>query len=138
MKRLIIFTITISVLALSMISCQKNLDNNNSLEFDVLNVNFGGDQAGKTWEEGDEIGIYNSCTRDGKESVIMSTNANAKYIASITGEEVRFSNVSDEDLVIATATDHNFKFHAYFPYSGSNTDMSAIRAEVPSTQYYSG
>lgn len=137
MKRLIISTIAISMLTLSMISCQKNLDNNNDLEFDVLNVNFGGDQAGKPWNEGDEIGIYSSCTRDGKESVSMSTNANAKYIASITGEEVRFSHASDEDLVVAMSTDHNFKFHAYFPYSESNTDMSAIRAEVPSKQYYS-
>ena len=137
MKRLIISTIAIFMLTLSMISCQKNLDNNNDLEFDDLNVNFGGDQSGKLWNEGDEIGIYSFCTRDGQESVSMSGNINAKYSASIAGDQVRFNNVSDDDLITAISTDHNFKFYAYFPYSGNATGISAIKAEVPSKQYYS-
>lgn len=136
MKRATLFTMFI--LALSMIGCQKrSLYNNNSLEFSTLNVNFDGVLAGKSWNEGDEIGIFSSCTRNEEQNVPMSANANTRYIVRVTGERVYFEKASGNDQIIANETDHNFKFYAYYPYAGTNTNMSAIGAQVPARQYYS-
>ncbi len=129
--------ITLFILALSIVGCQKkNLDNNIGLEFDVLNVNFGGDLADRSWKEGDEIGIYSSCTRNEQQNIGMSSNENAKYRARIAGSEIYFTNVSDGDQIIATAADHNFKFYAYFPYSNTNTGISAVGVQVPMKQLH--
>ncbi len=127
---------TLFILALSMMGCKKNSDNNNSLEFDMLNVNFGGDLADRLWTEGDEIGIYSLCTRNDAQNTGMSANKNAKYIARVGGNEVYFANASDDDQIIATADDHNFRFYAYFPYSNTSSDISAVGVQVPKKQLH--
>jgi len=126
-----------AVLVLWMVGCQKNADNNGSLQFDVLNVNFEAEPTGRVWNEGDEIGIYSFCTRNDAQNVQMSTRANAKYTARAAGETVFFNKASDDDDIIAHATDHNFKFYAYFPYSDASSDPSAIAVQVPAKQSYS-
>jgi len=49
---------------------------------------------------------------------------------------VHFAKASDDDRITALADDHNFRFYAYYPYSSSNTDLSALQVQVPATQYY--
>ncbi|NGF56403.1 hypothetical protein G5B00_07720 [Parapedobacter sp. SGR-10] len=127
---------TLFIVALSMIGCQKNLDNNSGLEFDALQVNFGATSVGRTWAEGNEIGIYGFCTRNGEQDVRMSTNTNARYVAKSDGGAFHFAKVSDGDQIIANKDDHNFRFHAYFPYSASNSDMSALSVQVPARQLH--
>src|SRR5690606_18684725 len=112
--------IMLFILALSLVGCQKNLDNNGALEFDVLNVNFGGDLADRSWNDGDEIGIYSLCTRGEQQNTRMSTTINAKYRTRIAGNEVYFAKASDDDQIVAMATDHNFRFYAYYPYAEAN------------------
>jgi len=119
-----------------MIACKKSSDNNNSLEFDTLNVNFGADISDRLWAEGDEMGIYSLCTRHVAQNVGMSTNENAKYIARVGENEVYFANASDDDQIIATADDHNFRFYAYFPYVNAGTDISTVDVQVPATQFH--
>lgn len=128
--------ITLFILASSMIGCQKNLDNNTSLEFDMLDVKFGVIPDGRAWDEGDEIGIYGFCTRNGAQSVGMSANGNARYRTRLADNAVYFVNASDDDEITALAGDHNFKFYAYYPYSASNTDMTALQVEAPAIQQY--
>jgi len=136
MKRVTLFSMF--MLALLAIACQKNSgDNNRSLEFSTLDVKFGGVLAGKSWMEGDEIGVYSFCTRNEEPNISMSPNAHARYIVRTAGEKAFFVNGSENDMVIANATDHNFRFYAYYPYSAANNDMTAINAEVPALQEYS-
>jgi len=127
---------TLIIVALSIIGCQKNLDNNSGLEFDALQVNFGAVSGGRSWEAGNEIGVYSFCTRNGEQNVRMSTNANAKHIAKSIDGSVYFTKASDGDQIIANKGDHNFRFYAYFPYSASNTDISGLNVQVPATQLH--
>lgn len=130
-------SLVVFILALSMIGCQKSTENNKSLEFDQLNVNFGGALSARSWDVGDEIGIYSSCTRNDETNVPMSASSNTKYVARIGNEMVYFDKASDNDVIIANATDHNFRFYAYYPYSAANADRAAIGAQVPAKQTYS-
>lgn len=135
MKRATLFTML--TLALSVLGCKKrSLENNSTLEFTSLDVNFGGVLAGKLWNEGDEIGVFSFCTRDEEQNVPMSANANARYIVKAPGEKAVFEKASDKDQVIANTSDHNFKFYAYYPYSATNSNISAINAEVPARQFF--
>lgn len=125
-----------SMLTLFAISCKKSSENNNSLEFDKIDVNFGGNLTDLSWKEGDAIGIFGTCTRNDAQNTSMSTNVNAKYETRIAGEALYFSKVSDNDRIIANATDHNFKFYAYFPYSSNASSISSLPAQVPAVQQY--
>src|SRR5690606_26020585 len=134
MKRFILFALII--LTMSMVGCEQTFLNYNSLEFDEIDVNISGTLADKVWTESDEAGIFSTVTRDGIQSVSMSTNANARYRARIADNAVYFAKASDDDRITAKSSDHNFKFYAYYPYSSSNTDMSALQVEVPAVQQY--
>lgn len=133
MNRLILFTI--SMLTLFAVGCKKNTENNSSLEYNNLNVNFGTTLADKSWNVGDEIGVFGTCTRNNAQNTSMS--GNAKYAARLADGTVYFDKASDNDRIIANADDHNFKFYAYFPFSNISTDKSSIPAQVPEIQYHS-
>ncbi len=124
------------MLIIFMMGCTESSDNNGSLDFDVLNVKFEGALTGKSWATGDEIGIFSSCTRGDTQNVGMSANTNARYTAEVEGEETYFGEASENDRIEAIAGDHNFKFYAYFPYSDTVEDISAIPAQLPATQLY--
>ena len=126
------------VLALLVAGCQNSDDDNRGLEYDTLRVNFKGSLANSTWETGAEVGIFASCTRNDAQDTPMSTNANARYTAAAAGESASFRNASDDDAVVAGASDHNFRFYAYRPYSPAATDMKAIAASAPAQQSYPG
>src|SRR5690606_16509556 len=80
--------------------------------------------------------IYSLSTRGEQQNTRMSTNTNAKYRTRIAGNEVYFAKASDDDQIVAMATDHNFRFYAYYPYAEANTDMSEIAAQVPTKQLH--
>lgn len=134
MKRSILFTLII--LSMSMIGCEQSFLNNSSLDFDEIDVNFSGALAEKVWTENDEVGIFSTVTRNGEQNVSMSINANARYRARVADGAVYLGKVADEDRIIAKSGDHNFKFYAYYPYSASNTDMTALQVQAPATQQY--
>jgi len=129
--------LTLLVPVLFFLGCTETPENNDDLDFDELNVVFGGSLGDLSWETGDEIGIFNSCTRDGAEQVSMSANVNARYMARVAGEAVYFEEVSENDLAQATDTDHNFQFHAYHPFSETVTDRSEVPVQLPAVQNYS-
>lgn len=135
MNKLILFVAL--VLTLATTGCKKPSENNNSLEFDKIDVNFGGNLTDRSWKEGDEIGIFSTATRQDQPNTSISTNVNAKYQARISGDALYFNKVSDNDRIIATASDHNFKFYAYFPYSSISASTASLPAQVPAVQQYS-
>src|SRR5690606_23566662 len=86
---LILFTPIIFILG-----CSESSENNDSLDFETLNVKFGGSMTDRPWTDGDEIGIFNTCTRNGEQNVPMSDNPNAGFKARVQGENVYFDEVS--------------------------------------------
>ncbi len=122
------------MLALSTIGCKKNTDNNKALEYDQLDVNFGTSQVDRSWDAGDEIGVYSTSTRN--EVQHTSLGANARYKARLAEGTVYFDKASDKDRLAAKADDHNFMFYAYYPFSATSTDRTAIQAQVPAVQQH--
>jgi len=123
------------LLTLFATGCENSSDNNHSLEYTTLTVNFEGSLLNGTWNDGAQIGIFASCTRNEEQHVSMSANVNAKYTAS-AGETAHLLKASDNDLIVANMSDHNFQFYAYYPYSGAITNLSSIEVSVPSKQDY--
>lgn len=129
---------TMCVLALLVAGCHNSDDNNRGLEYDTLRVNFRGNMANEPWETGAEVGIFASCTRNDAQNTPMSTNPNARYRAAEADESAALDNATDDDAIIAGASDHNYRFYAYYPYSGAAADMKAIAAAAPAEQPYTG
>ena len=129
---------TMCVLALLVAGCQNSDDDNRGLEYDTLRVNFKGSMTNGAWETGAEVGIFASCTRNDAQDTPMSTNANAKYTAAAAGESASLSSATEADDIVAGASDHNFRFYAYYPYSGAAADRKAIAAAAPAEQPYTG
>lgn len=126
------------VLALLVAGCQNSDDDNRGLEYDTLRVNFRGSMANGTWETGAEVGIFASCTRNDAQNTPMSTNANARYTAAEAGESAALGSATEDDSIVAGASDHNYRFYAYYPYSSAATDPKAIAAAAPAEQPYTG
>ncbi len=129
---------TVCVLALLVAGCQNSDDDNRGLEYDTLRVNFKGSMTNGTWETGAEVGIFASCTRNDAQNTPMSTNANARYTAAEAGESAALGSATEDDSVVADASDHNYRFYAYYPYSSAATDPKAIAAAAPAEQPYTG
>ena len=106
---------TMCVLALLVAGCQNSDDDNRGLEYDTLRVNFKGSMTNGAWETGAEVGIFASCTRNDAQDTPMSTNANAKYTAAAAGESASLGSATEADDIVAGASDHNFRFYAYYP-----------------------
>ncbi|MDY4569345.1 fimbrillin family protein [Alistipes senegalensis] len=129
---------TVCVLALLVAGCQNSDDDNRGLEYDTLRVNFKGSMTNGTWETGAEVGIFASCTRNDAQDTPMSENANARYTAATEGESAALAGTTEADAVIADASDHNYRFYAYYPYSGAAADPKAVAAAAPAEQPYTG
>lgn len=129
---------TVCVLALLVAGCQNSDDDNRGLEYDTLRVNFKGSMTNGTWETGAEVGIFASCTRNDAQDTPMSENANARYTAAAEGESAALAGTTEADAVIADASDHNYRFYAYYPYSGAAADPKAVAAAAPAEQPYTG
>jgi len=126
-----------SMLTLSTIGCKKTVVGD-SIKVDRLNLKFL-PESGKSWNNNEEIGIFSYCMRGTEQSVKMSVNEVAKYISNINSDQtVSLNKASENDNVVATPADSDFRFYGYTPYSNANTDVTAIKAEVPVQQTYSG
>ena len=54
-------------------ACNVTQDNNRSLDYDTLEVNFSATLLGGTWGNNDAVGIVATCTREGETDVVMNT-----------------------------------------------------------------
>lgn len=123
-------------LALVFVACHSNKDNNEALEFETLSVNFSVKTAGFEMPENSTYGIAAYCARDNQDGVQMNGKKRISEYKSITaGSSSNLVKVSDSDLIEATASDHNFKFYAVYPFN-DGIDFSAIEAAVPAIQKY--
>ena len=119
-------------LALVLFSCNGTEDNNRGLDYDFLDVSFTSSKAGGQWTRSDVVGIRATCTRDGKEQVLMSANDPARFVPVSEAEQAYLVKRSDDDRIIAQAGDHNYRFYAYTPYDTSIEDLSRLPADIPS------
>ncbi len=127
------YAILCSVL-LAVVACQKNIDDNQGLEWDTLNVNFTAALKGQVWPEGSELGIIATCTRNGQEKTIMSENSIARYVVGEVGDISKLNAVSEADKIISIKGDYNYNFHMVYPYPEGEIDLSSIPVSVPVVQ----
>lgn len=116
--------------------CENSSDNNRSAEFEHLSVNFEAMLPETLRAEEMQVGIFSACTRNEAQNTPMSVNANAKYRVAADGTSALLRRDSDDDAVVATASDHNFRFFAYLPWSASAADATRLEAAVPAVQHY--
>ena len=73
MKTISKLTILLTVVMTT--ACNVTQDNNQSLDYDTLEVNFSAKLTGGTWSTDDAVGIVATCTRNDDTEVAMNTNA---------------------------------------------------------------
>ena len=112
-------------------ACNVTQDNNQSLDYDTLEVNFSATLLGGTWGNDDAIGIVATCTRDGDTDVAMNTASVSAFSPVSEMETSILASKSDEDKITAKKGDHNFKFYAFTPYAGGEVNLSSIPADIP-------
>ncbi len=110
--------------------CSNSPSDNNSLDYESIDISFHASCKGVAFEETDIVGVFASCTRDGVENTPMSEIVPCLYHPVSDGETANL--IASGSWVSSTAGDHNFLFKAYFPYNESYTDMESIPASVPS------
>ena len=69
----------IGLMSLMAIGCLGTEDNNRSMDYDSLEVNFSAVKVGGEWAEDDGMGIFSTCTRSGAESTAMSIASPAHF-----------------------------------------------------------
>ncbi len=133
----IILTFLIGVLS----ACSVNTDNNQSFDYDKIEVNFSAISKDIVFSTGDDIGVLAFCTRGGTENTVMKSDLSAtgisKYIPLADGDNVQLKAAGEEDAVIAEKGDHNFKFYGIYPCPEGEPDVTAIPMSVPEVQKYS-
>ena len=112
-------------------ACNVTQDNNKSLDYDTLEVNFSATLLGGTWGNDDAVGIVATCTREGETGVAMNTASVSAFSPVSEMETSILASKSDEDKIIAKKGDHNFKFYAFTPYTGGDVDLTQIPADIP-------
>lgn len=132
MKTISKLTIMLSV-AMATTACNVTQDNNQSLDYDTLEVNFSAKLTGGTWSTDDAIGIVATCTRNDDTEVAMNTNAISAFSPASAMETSALAGKSEDDKIIAVKGDHNFKFYAFTPYNGGDVNLSSIPADIPAT-----
>lgn len=122
--------------ALLFIACNSNQDNNKSLDYEELDVNFSVRTTGFDMPENTTYGIAAYCARGNQDGVQMNGQKEMSVYKSIAkGESADLIKVSDADRIEALADDNNFKFYVVYPYS-DNINVNAVAAAVPSVQEY--
>lgn len=120
----------------ALFSCAENKDNNGTLDYETLDVNFSVKASGLELPEGTNFGIAAFCARDGKTDVAMGGQPMTSWNAVTGGQSSVLKNSSESDKVVAYSSDHDFKFYAIYPYR-SGADVHSLQAAVPSVQEYS-
>lgn len=115
--------------------CQSNTDNNKSLDFDELEVNFTVKTGGIELPAGAQFAVCGLCTRGGEENVNMGTGAVTRYRVAAAGTQAALVKESEADAIVARSDDHNFRFFAVSPAVEAIGETIAVN--VPSVQEYS-
>lgn len=116
-------------------ACNGNSDNNKSLDYETIDVNFTL-KSDLEIPEGTEFGVVALCARDGQQGVNMGEKPVASYKVSGTASPQRLAASSEEDKIQARESDHGFSFYAVSPYK-NNVDVSAMQVSLPARQNYS-
>ncbi len=123
--------------SLILAGCQANTDNNKSLDFDSLEVNFSVNAGNIVLPKGTEFSISGLCTRGGEENVNMGKGAVSNFKTSAAGTKSALVKVSDSDAVTALAGDHNFRFRAVCPAAETiGTIGETFSVKIPAVQEY--
>ena len=116
--------------------CGRSIADNQALDYTQLDVNFKATVQCEPLTETDVVAIFASCTRNGETDVVMSQNNPAHFVPIETGNVINLVKGSAEDNILTYAGDHNFKFSAFLPISAYETDITALKAGVPSVVEY--
>lgn len=127
--------------ALLAAGCQPNKDNNKTLDFETIDVNFSVKTSGIELPAGTTFSIAATCTRGGESDVKM----NGKQVSDfrVLDESVvetekykkwQLIKASDEDAVTALSGDHNFRFRAVSP--AAETIGETVAVKIPAVQEY--
>lgn len=116
-------------------ACNGNSDNNKSLDYETIDVNFTL-KSDLEIPEGTEFGVVALCARDGQQGVNMGEKPVASFKVSGTASPQRLAASSEEDKIQARESDHGFSFYAVSPYK-NNVDVSAMQVSLPARQNYS-
>ena len=96
-------------------SCTGNKDNNGTLDYETLDVNFSVKTSGIELPEGTTFGVAAFCARDGKTDVAMSGQSISSWNTIQSGQSSLLKTVSEADKIVAYSSDHDFKFFAVYP-----------------------
>ena len=123
------FAVVATLAAVS--SCNVSTDNNKSLDYDALEVNFSATLDGSVWSADEIIGVYAVCSRNGNTEQ-MGGKSPASFIP-LTGGQTSSNLVkkSEEDAITALKGDNGFNFMAFLPYDGGAADPEALVADIP-------
>ena len=115
--------------------CQTNTDNNKSLDFDTLEVNFSVNAGDMELPAGTQFSVSGLCTRGGEENVNMGAEAVTRYHVAAAGTQAALEKDSEADGIVARSDDHNFRFYAVSPAVESIGETVAVK--IPAVQEYS-
>ena len=105
-------SILLCAVLVALTACNGNSDNNKSLDYETLDVNFTL-KSDLEIPDGTEFGVVAQCARDGQQGVNMCSKSVALYKASGTLSPQRLSAMSEEDKILARESDHGFSFMQY-------------------------
>ena len=129
MKTISKLTILLSVAIAT--ACNVNQDNNKSLDYDTLDVQFSAKLTGGSWNTDNAVGVLATCSRGNETEVLMSTSSIAAYTPMSASETSGLKAKTEDDRITSNRGDHNFRFYAFTPYAGGNIDLSRIPADIP-------
>lgn len=124
----------LSGLAAALCACTGNSDNNKSLDYENIDVNFSL-KSSLDIPEGTEFGVVALCSRDGQTGVNMSSKQVTSYKIAGTGDVRNLVMTSESDRIEARKSDHGFSFYAIYPYKES-FDAEAMPVSLPAEQEY--
>ena len=138
MKRKGMILLSAAILAAG---CQPNGDNNKTLDFEAVEVNFSVKTSGMTLPSGTAFSISANCTRGGEQDVAMGAKPVSEFrlldgslVESEKYKKWQLLKASGDDAVTALAADHNFRFRAVSPAVESIGETAAVK--IPSVQDY--
>lgn len=128
--------LTILLSAAIVAACNVTQDNNQSLDYDTLEVNFSAKLSGGAWGSDDIIGVVATCTRNEQTDVAMNAATVSAFSPTSELETSVLVVNSEQDKIMAQKGDHNFKFYAFTPYDGTEVDLNNIPADIPKEVVY--
>lgn len=127
--------------ALLAAGCQPNKDNNKTLDFETIDVNFSVKTSGIELPAGTTFSVAATCTRGGESDVKMNGKPVSDFrvldesvVETEQYKKWQLVKASDEDAVTALSGDHNFRFRAVSP--AAETIGETVAVKIPAVQEY--